>query len=157
MILGLEYAERYEGTFYFLNAPETEYPMRAAFRVRARAWRNLVRERSVELSGTLSAGELCEEAPITGTVGFKVSTRRIPYEFWFFATRSGAAEKLRFLGEKDIHMVWPRDSVELLVASIFDESGAEIARARLRYRLKEEIWHTVKSMRLRVFDTRSPQ
>jgi hypothetical protein len=154
MILGLEYTERYEGTFYFLNAPATEYAMRALFRVRARAWRNLVRQRSVELGGALWAGEMCEDAQVSGTVGFKISTRRIPYEFWFFANRSGTAEKLRFLGEKDIHVVWPKDSAELLVASIFDESGAEIARARLRYRLKSEIWNTVKSMRLRIFEGR---
>jgi hypothetical protein len=154
-MIGLEYTERYEGTFYFLNAPEVEYPMHAVFRVRARAWRNLVRQRSVELSGSLSAAEMCDDAQVSGTVGFKVSTRRIPYEFWFFATRPGATEKLRFLGEKDIHMIWPKDSVELLIASIFDESGAEIARARLRYRLKEEIWNTVKSLRVRISDTRS--
>lgn len=146
MNLGVEYRENYQGSFFFLDQPEKEFALSAQFLVHARAARSLVRERYVDLSGALTAEGLCSDAAVTGSVGFKVGTRRIPYEFWFTTVMG----KMRFLGEKDIHFVWPKDSVELLVASIFDEIGTEVARARMRYRLRHEAWNTVKSLRLRM-------
>jgi hypothetical protein len=146
MMLGLEYGETFRGSFFYLDAPEQEHPFAVAFVIRANSVRALVRERAVELSGTVLASPLGEEVRLRGTVGFKVSARRVPYEFWFETKRG----QMRFLGEKDIHPVWPRDSLELLTASIFDVEGKEIARARLRYETRREMWNTIRSLRLRL-------
>jgi hypothetical protein len=149
MIIGVKYTEVFEGTYFRLDKPELELPLRIQFEIRASSVRSLLLQRSVELGGTVTARDLCDQASLSGTVGFKISARRVPYEFWF--QTEGA--RVRFLGEKDIHPVWPRESLEVLSASIFRESGAEFARARVRYRTESQLWNTLKS--LRVTRTRS--
>jgi hypothetical protein len=146
--IGLEYTEAFTGTLYYLEKPEVEIPIQVKFTVHARSLRAFLSQRAVALRGAIyspSFGE--DEASLTGTVGFKISARRVPYEFWFQSQTMG---RLRFLGEKDIHLVWPRESIELLTASLFNELGVELGRARLRFDLRREAWNTLRSLRPKV-------
>jgi hypothetical protein len=146
--IGVEYTEAFAGSFYYLEKPEVEIPINVKFTIHARSLRAFLSQRSVTLRGMISSPSFGEnEASLTGTVGFKMSARRVPYEFWF---QSGTQGRLRFLGEKDIHIVWPRESIELLTASLFDEYGAELGRARLRFDLRREAWNTLRSVRPKV-------
>lgn len=148
MSLGFRYVESYAGLFHDLDAPTLDRPMRLSVTVRGDELGDVLKTRSARIVGTIEAEGLATHASIDGTVGFKISARRIPYEFRF---RGDDGADYRFLGEKDLQVVWVKESIGLLPASIFDAQGREIARARLHFRIKEDGLHALRSLRFRVF------
>ena len=73
--------------------------------------------------------------------------RRLTYDFNFRGNDGGTC---RFHGQKDVTMIGLHDTMTMLPASIYDPAGREIARAVLRFDLRESFPTFVRSWRLRM-------
>ena len=152
MTLGFELAESFSGSYYRLEEPLRDHPMRIVLRLGVSGMRRFLRERRVEAAGTVYADRLAERepggVPIHGSLTMKLfDEKRIPYDLSFEAD-DGRIVRLR--GQRDFFVHDAVDSLTILPASLYDDAGLEMARATLRFDLRTDLGALVKSFRPRL-------
>jgi hypothetical protein len=128
---GFRFAETMTG-FVWMDGVRREME----FRVRAEApdAREHLRTGRTDLLGTVHIEGLCEEAPLHGTLHIDLP-RRIRYEFAF---RDDGGRALRFVGQKDLSLLRPFQTISRLPGEVKDEAGRTVGYAQLRFR-----WRTL--------------
>lgn len=149
MGLGFELSESMSGSYYRLDDPLRDRAVSISLRLEVDGLRRFARERKVLAEGTIVAEGLAEHGrPIDGTIAWKLfADKRVPYDL-AFGGDDGRAYRLR--GQREFFMRDALDSLTILPASLYDEAGAEIGRATLRFDLRAELPLLLKSFRPRV-------
>jgi hypothetical protein len=146
MIHGFRYHEMLRGTFHLLDAPTDERAIEVTLVVRAPPPRRISRSSTWELGGEIVVEGIAERAPLQGTLGVKLlDERRLSYRFTFAGDDGRTYE---FWGQKDWSPIAPVESMTVLPASIYAEGGDEIARATLRFDLRNDLGAFLRSFRL---------
>ncbi len=148
MGLGFELREAFSGSYYLHERPLEDHAIAIALRLGVDGLRRFARERRIDAAGTIVAEKLAEGGrPIEGTVAMKLfDERRVPYDLAFEGD-DGRAYRLR--GQRDF-FVHDARSLTVLPASLYDDSGAEIGRAVMRFDPRKELPALVKSFRPRL-------
>jgi hypothetical protein len=138
MRLGFEFQEVMSGTYTRTGQPAQSGEMRLEVRARAADALQHLRDGLVELEGTLDMTGLATDVPVSGTVEIRPFTRKIiRYDFSF---TGDDGQPYRFTGQKDIRFAdFLATITNLSGAVITDASGAEVARAALRFDLKADL------------------
>lgn len=149
MAFGFELAESFSGSYYRLDEPFRDHGMRISLRLGVSGLRRFLRERKVEATGTLYAEQLAarepDGVPLRGTLTMRLfDEKRIPYDLSFEAD-DGRTVRLR--GQRDFFVHDAVDSLTILPASLYDDTGLEMGRAMLRFDLKTDLGALVKSFR----------
>ncbi|MBS2015169.1 MAG: hypothetical protein JST00_19920 [Deltaproteobacteria bacterium] len=153
MPLGFELRESFSGSFYRLDDPRRELAIRMSLRWAVSGLRRFVRQRKVEVLGTIWAEGIAERGgdegvPLQGIIVMRLfDEKRMPYDLGFEAD-DGTTWQLR--GQRDFFVYDAVDSLTILPASLYDGTGKEAARATLRFDPKTELPALVKSFRPRV-------
>jgi hypothetical protein len=152
MGLGFELQESFSGSYYRLDQPLLDHAIRMSLRLGVDGMRRFLRERKVVAEGTVFAECLAERepdgVPLKGTLTMKLfDEKRIPYDLTFEGD-DGHTYRLR--GQRDFFVHDAIDSLTILPASLYDESGTELGRAMLRFDPKTELPALVRSFRPRV-------
>jgi hypothetical protein len=130
MGLGFDFAESFAGRYYLLARPFEDRPMRCSFQLEVDGMRRFLKDRTLEVKGTVVAEGLAAEGrPLEGRMVWRLlDQRRLPYDLSF----EGDDGKRYFLrGQRDFMMHDTTGSLGILPVSIFDESEEEIGRAVL--------------------------
>jgi hypothetical protein len=148
-VLGFELEEALSGSYYVLDAPLVDRAIRFQIRLGIDGLRAFLRDKRVGARGTLFAEGLAEGGgdgvPTTGHVTMRLfEERRVPYDLGF-TTDEGRRFRLR--GQRDFFMHDLVDSLTILPASLYDERGAEVGRATLRFDARRELPRTLRSLR----------
>lgn len=143
---GLSFRETMRGTLWRLDAPTQERAVDVTLEARADNLRELARDRTFRLRGTVDVEGMATRAAAEGTLVFKLATeQRLPYRVRF---RGDDGRSYELSGQKEWLAVAPVASMTTLPASLYDEGGQEIGRATLRFDLRVEGWHFLRSFRL---------
>jgi hypothetical protein len=133
---GLSFTEVLSGHYWRLDAPVDERAMRLELRGTIPDPAVFLRDKTLLLRGTIDAEQLASAQKIEGTVHFKLlAERRIPYRCTF---RGDDGKRYELFGDKEWNGLAPLESITLLAASLYDESGEEMARATLRFDLRAD-------------------
>jgi hypothetical protein len=144
--LGLLYSEKLAGTFYPLDAPTLERPMRLSLNVRIRSLSDFIKDRMGTLDGGLTMEGFADDVPLTGTIAFHwVDQYRLPYELRFRAN-DGAPYRLR--GQRNLNLLALEDSLTTLVSSVYDAAGREVMRADLAFDARRDLGKLLRSLRV---------
>ncbi len=148
MGLGFELAESFAGTYYLLGEPLRDLAIQVSLHLGVDGIRRFAKDRKIVAKGTIVAEGLAANGrPIEGTVSMKLfDERRLPYDLAFEAD-DGRFYRLR--GQRDF-FVHDARSLTVLPASLYDDAGAEIGRAVMRFDPRRELPGIVKSFRPRV-------
>jgi len=149
MGLGFELSESASGSYYRLDEPMRDRAIRISLRLEVDGLRRFARDRKLLAEGTVVAEGLAEQGkPLSGTLAWKLfDEKRVPYDLAFEGD-DGKVYRLR--GQRDFEVHDVVDSLTILPASLYDESGEEIARATLRFDPRQELPQLFKSFRPRV-------
>ena len=152
MGLGFQLAESMSGSYYLLDEPFRDHAMRVSLRLGVNGLRRFLRERKIDAKGLVHAEGLATRAPegveLTGSLTMKLfDEKRIPYDLSFQGD-DGRTYRLR--GQRDFFVHAAVDSLTILPASLFDDTGLEIARAVLRFDARNDLGALVKSFRPRM-------
>jgi hypothetical protein len=144
--LGVLYSETLAGTFYPLDAPTLERPMRLSVHVRVRSVKDFVADRTGALDGWLTMEGFADDVPVTGTVVFRwLDQYRLPYELTF---RSNDGTPYRLRGQRNLNLLALEDSMTTLVSSVYDTAGREVIRADLAFDARRDMGKLLRSLRL---------
>jgi hypothetical protein len=157
-MFGLELKESLSGSYYRLDDPLRDHALRLDLCLGAFGLRRFLRERKVEATGRVFAENLAESTaggvPLFGTLTMKLfDEKRIPYDLSF---EGDDHRTYRLRGQRDFFMHDAVDSLTILPASIYDDTGTEVARAVLRFDPKTELPALLRSLRPRVRLSRLP-
>ena len=152
MGLGFQLAESMSGSYYLLDEPFRDHAMRVSLRLGVNGLRRFLRERKIDAKGLVHAEGLATRAPegveLTGSLTMKLfDEKRIPYDLSFQGD-DGRTYRLR--GQRDFFVHAAVDSLTILPASLFDDTGLEIGRAVLRFDARNDLGALVKSFRPRM-------
>jgi hypothetical protein len=149
MGFGFTFSESFSGSYYRLDEPFTDRAIRIRLDLGVDGLRRFLRDRRVEAEGRIVAEGLAEEGrPLFGSVHWKLhDERRIPYDLEFEGDDGG---HYRLRGQRDFFVHDAKGSLTTLPASLYDTTGAEVARATLRFDLRTELGPLVRSFRPRV-------
>ena len=152
MGLGFQLAESMSGSYYLLDEPFRDHAMRVSLRLGVNGLRRFLRERKIDAKGLVHAEGLATRAPegveLTGSLTMKLfDEKRIPYDLSFHGD-DGRTYRLR--GQRDFFVHAAVDSLTILPASLFDDTGLEIGRAVLRFDARSDLGALVKSFRPRM-------
>lgn len=154
MAFGFELRESLSGSWYRLDDPTTDRAIRYTLVLGVSGLRRFLKERKLEAKGTifiegLAEGEVDEGRPLFGTIVWRlIDEKRVPYDL---ELQGDDGKHYRLRGQRDFFMHDAVDSLTILPASIYDESGTEIGRATLRFDPRTELPTTLKSIRPRLF------
>jgi hypothetical protein len=144
----LSYRERMSGSYWLLDAPTDERAITLSFEAKTCELVEFVRTRTWLLAGTIDAEGLASGRAVEGTLGFRlIDERRIPYRFAF---RGNDGRRYELSGQKEWSGLAPVESMTLLPATLLDEHGDELARATLRFDLRADLGHWLRSFRFRI-------
>lgn len=144
--IGFRFRETMAGSFYTLAVPTDEREMSFSITAHAETIRGFMRDQKAQIEGVISAEGFCDHRPLRGTVTIRpFKERRLSYDF-FFGADDG--QKYHFVGEKDIVPVAPIHSMTVLPAHIYDATDEEVARATVRFDLRNDLWSFLRSYRL---------
>lgn len=151
-MLGFELRESFSGSYYLLDEPLRDHALRIDLELGAFGLRRFVRDRKVEATGRVFAERLAERTeggvPLFGSLTMKLfDEKRIPYDLSF---EGDDRRTYRLRGQRDFFMHDAVDSLTILPASLYDDTGVEIGRAVLRFDPKTELPALLKSFRPRV-------
>ena len=133
---GLSSTEVLSGHYWRLDAPVDERAMRLELCGTIPDAAVFLRNKTLLLTGTIDAEQLATAQKIEGTVHFSLlGERRIPYRCTF---RGDDGKRYELFGDKEWNGLAPLESITLLAASLYDESGEEMARATLRFDLRAD-------------------
>jgi hypothetical protein len=151
---GFELSESLSGSWYRLDDPTTDRAIRYTLKLGVAGLRRFMKERKLEAKGTifiegLAEGQVDEGRPLFGTIVWRlIDEKRVPYDL---ELQGDDGKHYRLRGQRDFFLHDAVDSLTILPASIYDESGAEIGRATLRYDPRMALPATLKSIRPRLF------
>lgn len=157
MGFGFELSESLSGSWYRLDDPTHDAAIRYTLCLGIDGFRRFLKERRLEARGTifiegLAEGDADEGRPLFGTLVWRLlDERRIPYDL---ELQGDDGKHYRLRGQRDFFVHDAIDSLTIFPASIYDESGAEIGRATLRFDPRTELPVTLKSIRPRFFRRR---
>ncbi len=138
------FREWLSGSYWRLDAPTDERPVRATLEASAADLAVALRDRTWRLSGVIDAEGMATEAELEGSVSFRVlDERRIPYRFAFYGDDG---RRYELSGQKEWVGLKPFESVTLLAASIYDPAGDEVARVTLRFDLRADWARWMKNL-----------
>ena len=151
-MLGFELRESLSGSWYRLDDPLHDRAIWFRHRIGTTRLRRFLRDRRLEALGAIWVEGLAEREPsgctLEGSLDWRLlDERRIPYDLRFEGD-DGKVYRLR--GQRDFFVHDAIDSLTVLPASIFDETGAELGRATLRFDARRELPATLKSIRPRL-------
>jgi hypothetical protein len=146
MLPGLGFRETMSGNYWRLDTPTEERALAVTLDARTRDLSDLARDRTFSVTGTIDAEGLASGRPLTGTVALKfVQQGRIHYRLVFEADDGRRCE---LSGQKEWSGLAPVESLTLLAATLYDDSGEEFARATLRFDVRADWAAWLKSFRL---------
>jgi hypothetical protein len=158
---GFELSESLSGSWYRLDDPTTDRAIRYTLKLGVAGLRRFMKERKLEAKGTIFIEGLAEGEvdsargitepgrPLFGTIVWRlIDEKRVPYDL---ELQGDDGKHYRLRGQRDFFLHDAVDSLTILPASIYDESGAEIGRATLRYDPRMALPATLKSIRPRLF------
>ena len=146
---GFEFRETMSGAYHLLESPTEERAIEFTIAVSTRDLRRFARDKIWQIEGDVDLEGFAEHKKLEGTLGFKLlDERRLPYRFRFLGND---AKFYEFRGQKDWTPIAPFDSMTVLPASIYDDSGYEIGRAKLRFDLRNDLGRWLRSFRLTLF------
>ncbi len=148
MGLGFELRESFSGSYYLLDRPLEDHAIELALALGVDGLRRFARDRRIQATGTIVAEGLAATGrPIEGSVSMKLfDERRVPYDLGF----QGDDDRwYRLRGQQDF-FVHDARSLTVLPASIYDDAGAEIGRAVMRFDPRTELPALVRSFRPRL-------
>jgi hypothetical protein len=144
---GASFRETLSGSYWLLDAPVDERALTLRYEARTGAFGAFLRSRTWLLAGTIDAERLASGSELEGTIAFgRIEERRFPYRFAF---RGDDGRRYELSGHKEWSGLAPLESLTLLPATLSDEHGEEVARAMLRFDLRADWSHLLKSVRLR--------
>jgi hypothetical protein len=151
-MLGFELRESLSGTFYLLDQPLVDHPVRVELVLGTSGLRRFVRDRKIDAKGRIFAEHLAARRPggvaLFGSLTVKLlDEKRIPYDLGF---EGDDGQRYRLRGQRDFFVHDAVDSLTILPASLYDESGLEVGRAVLRFDPKTDLPALVKSFRPRL-------
>lgn len=146
MFPGFSFRETMRGSYWLLDAPTDERAIQITLRARADDVTRFARDKTWQLRGTIDAERLATRSDIDGTLVFKlIDERRLPYRFRF---RGDDGQFYELAGQKEWLGVAPIESLTTLPASLYDDAGAEMARATLRFDMRSDWAAWLKSFRV---------
>ena len=154
MAFGFELSESLSGSWYRLDDPTTDRAIRYTLKLGVAGLRRFMKERKLEAKGTifiegLAEGDGDEGRPLFGSIVWRlIDEKRVPYDL---ELQGDDGKHYRLRGQRDFFLHDAVDSLTILPASIYDESGEEIGRATLRFDPRTELPSTLKSIRPRLF------
>ena len=154
MAFGFELSESLSGSWYRLDDPTTDRAIRYTLLLGVDGLRRFLRDRRLDARGTifiegLAEGDAADGTPLFGALVWRlVEERRVAYDL---ELRGDDGKHYRLRGQRDFFMHDAIDSLTILPASIYDESGAEFGRATLRFDPRTQLPRTLKSIRPRLF------
>jgi hypothetical protein len=148
MAPGLSFRETMSGNYWRLDAPTDERAIAVSLEAHTGDLVAFARDRTWQIRGTIDAERLASGRDIEGTLAFKlIDERRVPYRFAF---RGDDGRRYELSGQKEWRGLAPIESMTVLPASLYDDSGEELARATLRFDIWADLGHWMRSFRLRV-------
>ena len=148
MTLGFSFEETMSGSYHLLSSQLEERAISFAIRARVAGIRQFLKDKLARIEGEVSVEGFADRGPLDGTLGLKlVDEQRLTYDFGFCANDG---RRCRFHGQKDVTIVALHDTMTTLPASIYDSAGGEIARAVLRFDVRESLAVFLRSWRLRL-------
>ncbi len=143
---GFFFKEAMRGSYWRVDTPTAERAIELRAVLRARDVRQFVLDKTWQLEGEIDVEGFATKRPVEGTVVFRLlDERRMPYRARFVAD-DGRRYELR--GQKEWTPIAPVESISTLPASIYDDEGREVARATLRFDVRNDTGALVKSFRL---------
>lgn len=130
MGLGFDFAESFAGRYYLHARPFEDRAMRCSFELEVDGMRRFLKDRTLEVRGTVHAEGLAAEGrPLEGRMVWRlIDQRRLPYDLTF----EGDDGRRYFLrGQRDFMMHDTMGSLGTLPISLFDDKEEEIGRAVL--------------------------
>lgn len=148
MGVGFEASERLSGAFHLLGEPLVDRAMTLTLRVVVDEIRPLGGALRGHVEGWIEAEGLAERAAVEGVVSVSVAReRRQVYDLTFRAD-DGVALRLR--GQRDFFLHSGLDALTVVGATLLDDAGEELGRARLRFDARADLGATARSLRVRV-------
>lgn len=142
----LSFRETLRGSYWRLDAPTEEHAIDLVLEARSPSLRELRRDRTFTLRGTIDAEGLARHAAAEGTLVWRLlDERRLPYRVRF---RGDDGRAYELSGQKEWVPFAPLESVTTLPASIYDDAAREMARATLRFDVRTEGFRLLRSFRL---------
>ena len=149
MLPGFSFRETMSGSYFMLDAPTDERAIAFTIEARASDVARFARDKTWGVRGTIDAEKLASGAEVEGTLTFKlIDERRLPYRLAF---RGDDGKRYELSGQKEWMGLRPIASMTLLPASVYNESGEEIARATLRFDLRSDWGRWLRSFRIHLF------
>jgi hypothetical protein len=143
---GFEFRETMAGSYHLLSAPDDERPMSFTIRAKARSILSFLRRPEVEIDGEVDAEGFADHRRLSGTLGIDVvRTGTLPYSFRF---TSNDGKPYVFSGKKTLSARELAHSITMLPGSLYDEAGAEIGRALLRFDMRSDLLKFLTSFRV---------
>ncbi len=144
-MIGFSFRETMRGHFYWLKQPMEEKSLVFSLSARAGHLRRFLVDKTCDVDGHVDAEGLAEQAPLNGTLRLTLlDERRLPYRFTF-AGKDGRTYEFR--GQKDISVLDPVVTMTTLPASLYDDGGAEVARATVYFDVKRDLRSFLRSFR----------
>ena len=154
MAFGFELSEALSGSWYRLDDPTNDRAIRLALRLGVSGMRRFLVERRLDAKGTafiegVAEGDAGQGQPVFGTLVWQLlDEKRVPYDL---ELEGDDGKHYRLRGQRDFYMHDAFDSLTILPASLYDEAGDEIGRAKLRFDPRTQLPLTLKSIRPRLF------
>jgi hypothetical protein len=144
----LTFRERMRGSYHLLAEPLSDRVAELDLEVSARATRDTLRAPALGAAGTIDLEGFATRRPCEGRVALKIANeQRIPYDLHFTADDG---RPYQLFAQRDLSVPKLADALTTLNASVCDESGAEVARAVLRFDARRELGHLVRSIRVKM-------
>jgi hypothetical protein len=147
---GFSFREELSGSYWRLDAPLVERPIRLRLRASVPDGVGFLQSRLAQLSGRIDAEELATAADIDGAVSFRMlEEQRSTYRFGF---RGDDGRAYEVCGQKEWNALSPLDALTVLPASLYDEHGKEVGRTTLRFDVRADWARWLASLRVLVPD-----
>jgi hypothetical protein len=144
----LSFREHMHGSYHLLSQPLEDRVAELDLRVEARATRQTLRSPALGATGTIELEGFATRRPCEGRVALKIANeQRIPYDLHF---TGDDGRPYQLFAQRDLSVPKLADALTTLNASVCDESGAEVARAVLRFDARRELGQLVRSIRVKM-------
>jgi hypothetical protein len=134
------------GSYWLLDTPTDERSIELTLEAYADDIRRLPIDKTFRLRGRVEAENLASGQDLHGTLIFKlIDEGRVQYRLFF---AGDDARRYDLSGQKEWIGLAPLDSLTLLQASLYDDSGQEVGRVTLRFDWRADAARSIKSFRL---------
>ena len=146
MAPGLSFHYRMSGSYWLLDMPTDERSIELNLEAYARDIRRLPIDKTFRLRGRIEAEHLASGQDLHGTLLFKlIDEQRVQYRVFF---AGDDARRYDLSGQKEWVGLAPLESLTLLRASLYDDSGQEVGRVTLRFDWRADAARSIKSFRI---------